>query len=176
MNSYAGFWIRTKAFALDYFVVLAYMIFLAAIFLLVGQASSFFLQLFATRISAQPSGFLLLTLPISLYFAISESSIRRGTWGKQRMNLAVVNQLGNRISIPGSFTRTLLKFIPWELSHTLVWEIYFHPDTESVFINYGFVLVYVLLGLNLASLAFSRSHRTLYDFIAGTFVVAGDEF
>lgn len=175
MNSYAGFWIRTKAFSFDYLAILIYLIVLTAVFLLINQASNLIQLLFASRISAQVSGFLLVTFPISLYFAAGESSIRRATWGKQRLKLTVTDQNGNRISFLRACTRTLLKFIPWELSHTLIWEIYFSPETTSAFINYGFTLVYLLLGLNLASLAFTESHRAVYDFIAGTVVVVGNE-
>jgi len=37
-------------------------------------------------------------------------------------------------------------------------------------INYGFILVYVLIGLNIASLVVTKTHQTLYDFLAKTYV------
>ncbi len=175
MNSYAGFWIRTKAFVLDYLIILVYLIVLTVIFLLIDQASDISRSLFASRISAQISGFLLVTVPISLYFAIGESSVHRGTWGKRRLHLAVTDQNGNRVGFPRAVIRTLSKFIPWELSHTIIWQTYFYPETSSVFILYGFALVYFLIGLSAASLVFTRSHQAVYDFIAGTFVVVGNE-
>ena len=169
--SYAGFWKRIKAFAFDYLVILIYLMGLTGIFMVINQTSNFAQRLFASRISAQVSGFLLVTLPISLYFAMSESSKHRATWGKQRLRLSVTDQNGHQIGFPRSLTRTLLKFVPWELSHTILWENYFYPETASRLMAYGFTLVYFLLGLNLASLAFTKSHRTLYDYMAGTIVV-----
>ena len=102
MNSYAGFWIRTKAFLLDYLIILVYLIVLTLIFLLINQASDISRSLFASRISAQISGFLLVTVPISLYFAIGESSVHRGTWGKRRLHLAVAAAQGRRQGADGT--------------------------------------------------------------------------
>jgi uncharacterized RDD family membrane protein YckC len=69
------------------------------------------------------------------------------------------------------FARTALKFIPWELSHTLIWTISFSPRSSSNLVSYGFVLVYVLIGLNLTSLIITKKHQTIYDFLAKTYVV-----
>jgi len=87
------------------------------------------------------------------------------------MQLRVTDFNGGRLNFWRSLTRTVLKFILWELSHTLIWQIYFSPGVNSVLINYGFVLVYALIGLNLASLVITKTHQTLYDFLAGTYVV-----
>ena len=76
-----------------------------------------------------------------------------------------------RIRFWRSLERTALKFIPWELSHTLVWDIYFSSQSSSNLTNYGFVLVYVLIGLNLSSLITTRKHQTIYDLLAKTYVV-----
>ena len=178
INIYAGFLQRVRAFALDYVVILLY---IAAITLLNLVLNSPFgvnhlvfsitHWPFANRVSAQLTGFMLLTLPISLYFAISESSKQRASWGKKRLGLHVVDATGSRISFGRSVVRTLLKFIPWELSHTLIWTISFSPQLDSVFINFGFGLVYALIGLNIASLLMTKKHQTIYDLIAKTYVV-----
>jgi len=170
MKSYAGFWKRTGAFALDYMIILGYLIAITLLFLFLNTAFNVDQWLFAERIQAQAVAFLLVTFPITLYFTISESSTRHATWGKQRLGLKVTDQNGRQITFWRALARTLLKFIPWEISHTLIWEIYFSPKTDSVFINYGFVLVYVLIGLNIASLVMTKTHQTLYDFLAKTFV------
>ena len=167
-KAYAGFWRRLGAFALDYVIILLY---LAAITLLLLLVNSFFGMnewLFAERVRAQVSAFLLVTLPVTLYFAFSESSARQASWGKRRIGLKVIDTNGNRIGVWRSLARTLLKFIPWELSHTLIWEINFQTNINPTLINIGFVTVYGLTGLNLASFLFSKTRQTLYDFIAGT--------
>jgi len=168
---FAGFWPRVKAFALDYIIISGYLIALTLLFLILNSISDAFQQLFSQRVQAQILAFLLVTFPVTLYFSITESSARQATWGKQRLGLRVTDQEGNRIRLPRALTRTLLKFVPWEISHTFVWQMYFSSGANLVFINYGFVLVYVLVGLNIASLVMTKTHRTLYDFLAGTSVV-----
>jgi uncharacterized RDD family membrane protein YckC len=47
----------------------------------------------------------------------------------------------------------------------------FAPQDASPLITVGFILVWVLVGANVLSLWLSTSHQTLYDQLAGTFVV-----
>jgi uncharacterized RDD family membrane protein YckC len=171
LKTYAGFWIRAGAFALDYMIILGYLIGVILLSLLLNIFSNANQWLFADRIRAQLVAFLLITLPIALYFAVSESSVRQATWGKQRLKLKVGDRNGNRISFWRALARTLLKFVPWEISHTLIWQIYFSPQTDSVWINYGFVLVYLLIGLNIISFKVTKTHQTLYDLLTNTYVV-----
>ena len=171
MKTYAGFWKRAGAFALDYILILGYLLGLILVSLLANTLLDVSKWLFADRIRAQIVAFLLVTLPVTLYFAVSESSPRQATWGKQRLKLKVANRNGNRIGVWRSLGRTLLKFVPWEISHTLIWQIYFSPQTEAVWINYGFVLVYLLIGLNIGSLVITRTKQTIYDLLTYTYVI-----
>ena len=171
MKSYAGFWRRVGAFALDYVIILLYLAALTLVGFLVNSLSNVSQWLFSDRIRAQLTGFLLLTLPISLYFALSESSSRQATWGKRKLGLKVTSEDGERIRFGRALARTALKFIPWELSHTLIWSIVFTPEMNSNLVNYGFVLVYILIGINLACLLLTKKHQTLYDLIVKTYVV-----
>jgi uncharacterized RDD family membrane protein YckC len=171
MKIYAGFWQRVRAFVFDYLVILGYLAGITLLFLILNRFSGGLQWLFASRIQAQATGLLILTLPVTFYFAISESSNQQATWGKQRVGLRVTDANGERISFLRSFARTLLKFVPWELSHTLIWNISFSPEASSTMVNYGFGLVYVLIGLNIASLLMTKKHQTIYDLIAKTYVV-----
>ena len=171
IRTYAGFWPRVRAFALDYLIILLY---LATITLLIFLLNFFFHLndlLFTDRFRAQIIAFLLVTLPVTLYFAISEASLQQATWGKKRLGLRVVDDNERRISFGRSFVRTMLKFIPWELSHTLIWTLSFSPQSDSIYINYGFGLVYGLVGLNIASLIMTKKQQTVYDLIMKTYVV-----
>ena len=171
MKIYAGFWERVAAFVLDYGIILVYLGAITLFALLMNSLFSVNQWLFTDRIRAQLSGFLFITLPVSLYFAFSESSIRQATWGKQRLGLKVTDRTGNRIAFWRAVARTGLKFIPWELAHTLIWQISFTPNQFSQLIIAGFITVYLLIGANIASLIFRKDRQTLYDFIAGTYVV-----
>ncbi len=171
MKQHAGFWQRVAAFALDYIILLGYLLGLILLSLVFNMLLGVQQWLFAERIRAQFVAFLLVTLPITLYFARSESSPRQATWGKQRLKLKVVDDSGNRIGFWRAFGRTALKFIPWEISHTLIWQIYFSEGTTPVWINYGFALVYLLIGLNVVSLILTKTNQTLYDLLTGTHVI-----
>jgi len=168
---YAGFWRRAGAFALDYVIILFYLAAITLLSLLVNSLFGVNQWLFTDRVRAQLTGFLLITFPVTLYFALSESSPRQATWGKQRLNLKVADHNRNRINFGRALGRTLLKFIPWEISHTLIWQIYFSQKTDSVWISYGFVLVYLLIGLHIMSLILTKTHQTLYDLLAKTYVI-----
>jgi uncharacterized RDD family membrane protein YckC len=127
--------------------------------------------LFGSALSGQAAGFLTLTLPVSLYFILSESSPRQATWGKRKRGLKVVDPQGERLTVSRSIARTVLKFVPWELAHTCIWQISFAPQEPSPLITAGFVLVWLLVGANAASLLVSRKRQTIYDWLAGTFVI-----
>ncbi len=170
IETYAGFWQRAKAFALDYIIILFYLAALTLLSLLINSLFSVNEWLFSDRIRAQLTGFFLITLPVALYFSFGESSVQQATWGKKRVGLIVTDTNRARISFWRSLARTLLKFIPWELSHTLIWQISFSRQANSALINYGFILVYVLIGLNIAGLLMTKKHQTLYDLLAKTYV------
>ena len=69
--SYAGLWRRTLAFALGYLVIAAYLVILGLISLMANLASpGLIAALFANELSAHISGFLLVTLPLAMYFAM----------------------------------------------------------------------------------------------------------
>jgi uncharacterized RDD family membrane protein YckC len=172
MTMYAGFWRRAGAFALDYLIILSYLLGITLLFALVNTLFNVNPWLFGERIRAQLTAFLVVTLPVTLYFAASESSRRQATWGKQRLRLKVADHNGKRISFLRACGRTLLKFVPWEISHTLVWTIYFSQDVNSVWTGYGFALVYLLIGLNILSLLLTRKNQTLYDLLTHTYVIA----
>jgi uncharacterized RDD family membrane protein YckC len=172
VKRFAGFWRRAGAFALDYIVILGYLLGLFLLSVLANMLFGANQWLFAERIRAQIVGFLLVTLPITLYFAIFEASPQQATWGKQRLRLRVTDHDGKRIPFWRAFARTLLKFVPWEISHTLIWEIYFSTGADSAWINYGFVLVYLLIGLNILSLIITKTDQTLYDLLTNTYVIS----
>ncbi len=166
--SYAGLRVRVTAFAFDYLIIAGYLILVVVVG---GVVNRLIPQAFANPISGQISGFLLVTLPVSLYFIFFESSAWQGTWGKRRKGLQVTRADGARLSILRSGSRTFLKFIPWELSHFCIWQVTFAGQEPSPLITAGFALVWILVGANLVSLWISPTHQTLYDWLVGTVVI-----
>ena len=171
MKTFAGFWQRVGAFALDYILILGYLAIVFGLAILLDPVTSVDEWLFSNRLSAQLTAFVLATLPITLYFSLSESSARQATWGKQRVGLQVIDSDGRRVGFWRAFARTLLKFVSWELAHTLVWWLRFEPQETSPLITVGFIAVYLLIGANIIALFVSKSRQTLYDKMTGTCVV-----
>jgi uncharacterized RDD family membrane protein YckC len=127
-------------------------------------------QWFLNAQSAQVTQFVLLTLPVFLYFALCEASSYRGTPGKRILHLSVVTSHRNRASLPQTSIRSAFKLLPWELNHAALWRI--HLDPAASFPAILLTAVWILLALYLFSAAFSPRRQTIYDLIAGTIVVS----
>ena len=174
--TFANVWQRTVAFLLDYLIIAAYLVLLVIISvgLGFGPLRSAFRAMFADPNISEFSAFLLLVLPVILYFALFESSAWQATWGKRKRGLEVITTHGVRLSFPRSLVRSLLKFVPWELTHACLWRIPgwpLAPATPSPIIMAGLILVWVLVGAYLTSMFVSKKHQAFYDWIAGTYVI-----
>ena len=163
---------RAAAFGLDYLVIAAYLIVVvgAGVLLrLVAQELS--TVIFSNPLLGELTGFVLLTLPVTLYFALSERSAAGATWGKRRMRLRVVTVDGQRLGPARSLLRSGLKFVPWELSHFAIWQFSAAGPNPPPILTTVLFVVWVLIGLNVVSAKQDQRRRTLYDRGAGTVVV-----
>ena len=169
-------WLRLLAFALDYIVISVYLALLVGVgvTLALTGAGPGFRALFSNPNSAEFTAFLLLVLPVLLYFALFEASRWQATWGKRVVGLRVVTTRDARVSFLRALWRNALKLIPWELTHACLWRIPgwpFAPETPPLWITVGLILVWVVVVVYVLSLAFSRTGQTLYDWLAGVRVV-----
>jgi uncharacterized RDD family membrane protein YckC len=168
---------RLGAFFLDYLVISLYLLFLSIIGvgLGFGPLKSVFQEMFATPERSELSAFLFLVLPVILYFAWGESSSWKATLGKRKIHICVVTVSGSRLGFPQSFIRSLLKFIPWELTHACLWRIPgwpLAPETPSPIIMIGLISVWVLVGGYIGSMLINKEGQTFYDMIAKTRVIS----
>lgn len=169
-------WKRLIAFLLDYLVISAYIVALTVVSMLIlrSGAGPALTDLFASPIRADLFAFLILVLPVILYFALLESGPRQATWGKQRMRLCVTDERGSRLTRPRALLRSVVKFLPWQIAHTSLFHIPGWPmnvvdvPTASVI---GFIVVWVLIFAWLGFLFFHPTRRAPYDLIAGSRVV-----
>lgn len=169
----AGLPIRSGAFALDYLLIAVYLIVIVGLGALLRLiAPSVAATLFGGPLIGELSGFLALTLPISLYFVLGEASPAAATWGKRRLGLRVLGPDGEGPGLGRSALRTALKFVPWELAHSLIWRYAFAGDDPPTYLDAGLVVVWLLIAGNLAAVLVDRQHRSLYDLLSGTRVVA----
>lgn len=94
MQWYSGFFRRLIASLIDIFVIILFVVFFQFI---LGIMNGFFFNI-------------TLFLIVWSYFSFQESSTRKGTVGKQAMNLIVTDLEGNRISFAQATMRFLGKF------------------------------------------------------------------
>lgn len=169
MNN-AKFLLRFKAFMIDYMLILVYLV---VIFLLNGLIFPSLQGFFTgSLVVAQFTGFLMVTLPVSIYFIISDSVIGGQSVGKKKMGIQVVDKNGDPLSVIQITFRTVLKFLPWELSHYLVYRLVYLGDGEVPF-NYYLIggLIYVLIFTYILTAIFTKKKQSLYDIIVKTQVI-----
>lgn len=169
---YAGLWTRLKAFGIDYLVISLYIMLITGVTLVIQSTYPNLTPiLFGAPLLGQVTGFLIMTLPVTLYFALFESSPYQATLGKQWQGLRVIHDNGKRLSTKRAIGRTAIKFIPWELAHTCVWQIYAGSQELSLTITTGLILVWILVGVYIVTLLTSSSRQALYDQLTNTYVI-----
>jgi len=111
------------------------------------------------------------SLPIWLYFITLEHSSAGATLGKRLLRLRVERARGGRPSWGQAALRTLLKLLPWELTHlTLMLPVPMWSDPNPSF-RFGLFVVSALLGLYLLTAALTPRRQSVHDLAAGTAVV-----
>ncbi|MGD2026308.1 MAG: RDD family protein [Anaerolineales bacterium] len=164
---------RLKAFAYDYLLIMTYIIILSGInFGLVLYAGTLdqFSPFFASTAGKDMVAFLTLVFPVILYFTVQEGSDGGATWGKRKVGLRVVNPQGERLSFGKALLRSAVKFLPWQVAHTSIYQLS-TTGGESTFGIIGIILTYVLVGLYLAVTLISKENRAPYDWLAGSYVI-----
>jgi len=167
---------RVAAFLVDYGAIAAYIAFLTGFSVVVATLCGATPRLPGPgtfdRLRAQALGFLALTLPVISYFALMESSSRGATLGKRALRLRVVNPEGGRISPARGFLRSAIKFAPWELAHTAIWQVPGRPFLDSPgALSWAGLATAQLLALVWLGSLFIGGPRPPYDRVAGTRVV-----
>lgn len=173
---YARFSQRLKAFALDYLLIFVYIVVLAGVnfgIIFRGKVLEETSPIFASPIAEDTIAFLTLILPVIIYFTLQESSAHQGTWGKRKAGIRVVNVQGGTLTKSQAFARSLVKFLPWQIAHTSIYQIkeIVPGGPSEPFDITGFVLVYFLVGIYIFSALMSKKHRTPYDWISGSYVI-----
>lgn len=107
---------RVLAFAVDWLVVALWA---GALFGAVMVTSDFQPPRPPNAWAAQLIGLLTMTLPVTLYFAVCESSPMQATLGKLALRLQVRGEADERLSFGAALLRNAAKFAPWEFGHTV---------------------------------------------------------
>ena len=166
---------RIAAFGVDYLIIATWIGLITA----VGFGARAFLGIETAPVLSQGDklrghaiAFLSLTLPVVLYFAITESSRWQATIGKRVLGLRVQTVSGARVPVGRSLARSTFKFLPWEIAHTAIWHVPGQPFVSMPapinFLGYAVALA----GAGAFAVAVFRGRgRTPYDLVSGTMVV-----
>ncbi|MDT7832818.1 RDD family protein [Flavobacteriaceae bacterium S356] len=155
---------RVLAFSIDYMIIIIYAVLLFLVSTLLTNNFDVNLN-FESPFKNQILGFFSLTLPIFLYFYLSEKSSHNATIGKEVMRLKVIPSNGN------IFLRNFLKFLPWEIAHMGVYQVVFYDQQQLdmpiwvwglLIVPQAIVLGYILSVLRLKGVS------SIYDKISNT--------
>ena len=171
-----NFFRRIAAFALDYLLIVGYLIVLAIVSILLafGPAKDRWQGLTSSPERMDCLAFFTAILPVILYFTLLEGSEGGATWGKRRMGLRVLHITGERLSRGQALVRSVVKFLRWQLAHTCLFHIPGWPiETREppVWAIVGLVLAWVAIGFYVVTLAVGSTRRTPYDWVSGSRVV-----
>lgn len=158
---------RLKAFFIDYIFILIYLGVIFVISFLFPSVQLLFNS--HSLIVAQFFGFLLVTLPVSLYFILSDSVVGKQSFGKKVIKIRVVNQQGLPLTLPHALLRTAIKFFPWELSHFLIYRLV-NLGNQAVPLHLTLIgiLIYGLMFAYILTAIFTKKKQSLYDMIVKT--------
>ena len=155
---------RLIAYCLDYIIIVMYALLLFGLTIILNLK-----ELALTPISRQFLGFISLTLPVFLYFYLSEKGSHRATIGKRMMNISVFYESDS--TKPRILQRNILKFLPWEIAHTGVHWIVFYSKYKNdvpVWVWILLILPQIIIVIYLVSIVVSKGESSIYDKIANS--------
>jgi uncharacterized RDD family membrane protein YckC len=111
-----------------------------------------------------------ISLPVVLYWVLTEGSSWQATVGKRLLGIRV-SRNGPNVGIARAFIRSAVKFLPFELGHlafalpTPIWR------AGAGEFRVGFLASALLLAGNVLLVAFESDRRAIHDWLARTAVV-----
>jgi len=125
----------------------------------------------ATPVARDSLAFATLVLPVMVTTAYQEASPRQATVGKRRTGLLVIADSGGRLTFGRALGRAFVKFLPWQLGHTAVFNLVDGSTAP------GFVVLsigsQVIVVISMLAVALDTEHRAIHDWITRSRVVAG---
>lgn len=113
------------------------------------------------------------TVPVYLYFILSEYSHRHSTIGKRLFGLQVVTSKKGSVTLWQSIMRNFIKIVvPWEATHLALMfptPILLNPNYDEMRLT--LFIPYIIFGIYAAYLIMAKGRKTLHDAVAGTDVV-----
>jgi len=165
---------RIFAFVVDYVLIGLYAVGLYVLVNTFGLDRSIGGFIAHAPLRGQLVGFLLLTLPVALYFVFLEKSPQGATLGKRMLGLRVLVDAPDGHVGKAVLIRNVLKFLPWEIAHFGVHQLmYFEgyePETP-LWVWAALILPQLVMFTYFVSIVFDKEGKSVYDRVAGTRVV-----
>jgi uncharacterized RDD family membrane protein YckC len=169
---YAGLDRRVGAYLVDIgLLYAAILVVQAGLFSLTGGVLGDFLT---TGLRLEAWVLLTVSLPSWAYFTLMDGAPRAATLGKRLLKLEVRGVEGAPLAFGRSLLRTLVKLLPWELTHlTVLTPVPWWNDPDPG-LRVGLVLVYGLLGVYMLTMIFHPRKQGPQDLAARSLVLRGD--
>lgn len=156
---------RLAAYAADFTLLAA--VLAGSQWLLNGLTGGFPFDLLQRGYQIELWVLLTVSLPTWLYFVWMEKRTGR-TLGKRLLRLAVENRQGGPPSLSQAFVRTLIRLLPWELTHLIIlvpdpwWGAEQPANVALIYIPNAMLVLYV------AYLFAHRGTRSIHDAVSRT--------
>jgi uncharacterized RDD family membrane protein YckC len=161
---------RLKAFAIDYLIIVFYIGLLLGVTLIISKL--FYLKLNNVNpVSGEIIAFLTLTLPVILYFTLSENGKNAGTIGKRKFALQVVSTSRTKANIRQLLLRNCIKFLPWELTHFFIYRLFYFNSLNQTVPNWvlaGLIVSQGLALIYLLCIIFHKNNQSIYEYVSKT--------
>ena len=113
------------------------------------------------------------TVPFVLYFAATIASRQQATVAMRLFRLRVTDLDGRRIAFGRAVLRAAILLVPFELNHTVMFELSAGPGKDAgPIVLVGIAVVWIVIALYLATAAAPPRGQSIHDRIAGTVVVS----
>jgi len=159
---------RAFAILLDYLIIVLYGVVLYTITISIYDQTSLS-SVNIGPVQGQIIGLFSITIPVFLYFVLTERSRQRASLGKRLVGLSISrNDSTQKANI---WYRNFLKFIPWEIAHFGVhWIIYYSRLEQDIplWIWVSLIIPQLLVFIYVISAIINKGSQTVYDRMANT--------
>lgn len=115
--------------------------------------------------------FLVISLPMWLYFILSESSPRQATLGKSLLGLKVTDMDGNRLNLVTAAWRTACKLAFFEIGHlSFLFPTPLFDEPNPSF-RVGFAIVVTLMVAYFVVTIITPRRQSIHDLVVKTLVI-----
>jgi len=167
---------RICAFLIDYCLIAIYIGALVFTTITIVGTEAEIPSTITDKMRGHAIAFITLTLPVWLYFTLSEASSTGATFGKRLLRLQVKRRNREQVSFAAASIRNGGKFLPWEVSHAAIWYVPGRPFLDIMPpLNLGISFIATLAAISFFLSLFIGNGDTPYDRLSGTYVSAGNK-